>query len=208
MTRRVFLVDDHPLSRRGIRQVLEESEDLRVSGEAGNPDEALARLRITACDLLITDLSMPNGSGADLIRKWKALKPDGRALVLTMYSDWQLLEQSVEAGADGYALKSADPETLLAAVRRVLAGETVFPDPPRAFVGGDQDRERRKTLQGLSAREREVLQLVAEARMNREIAEQLKISVRTVESHRANIMQKLGARTSAELIRHAARLLD
>ncbi len=200
----IFITDDHALTRAGLRATIEKDSDLRVCGEASNAREALDRLKFIACDLLILDISMPEKGGLESIQEFRKLKPGMKILIVTMYTDWTYLQSAVRGGADGYVLKHGAVEDIHDSVRRVLKGERVFPEAVRALTDPETAVDR-SALERLTPREREVLSYIARARMNREIAASLDVSVRTVESHRASIMEKLETRNSMELMQAALR---
>ncbi len=199
----VFIVDDHPTFRAGLRVSLEEDPTLVVVGDAGNPESARARLRLDRVDLLTLDITMARGDSLGFIRDFKKDRPDLRILMITMHRDWSYVKLAAEAGADGYVLKDSDPEILRAAAREVLAGRTVFPPDVFASPAAEPPHE---GLQLLSEREREVLRLVGRGLRNQEIAQELGLSVRTVETHRSNMLSKLGLRGAMDLVRLGAEL--
>ena len=201
----VFIVEDHGLTRLGLRTLVDEDPGLRVSGESRSAVDAVNRLRMTACDLILLDIGLGVESGLGAIADFRRVKPEVKILVLTMHSDWLYLKAAIDAGADGYLLKSEDPDQVREALHRVLRGERVFPAAVEPLVPS-HGQEERELLAALTAREREVLGYVAKAFRNKEIAERLHLSVRTVESHRSSIMDKLGVSNSAELVRLAVRL--
>ncbi|MCR9144200.1 MAG: response regulator transcription factor [bacterium] len=201
----VFIVEDHGLTRLGLRTLVDEDEALRVAGESRSAADAINRLRMIACDLILLDIGLGAESGLTSIAEFRRLKPDIKILVLTMHSDWVYLKAAVDAGADGYLLKTEDPDQVREALHRILNNERVFPEAVEAILP-DHNEDERALLATLTVREREVLGYVAQAFRNKEIAERLHLSVRTVESHRSSIMEKFGVGNSAELVRLAVRL--
>jgi DNA-binding NarL/FixJ family response regulator len=200
--RTVLLADDHNLVRRGLAALLNTSARYRVVGEASNGEDALALAREIAPDVLILDLSMPRLSGLETIKRIKKNAPGTRVLVLSMYGDEQFVAQALRGGARGYLLKHAMDEELFNALDAVVAGERYLSKQIDSDRVGDDcacDTE-------LTAREREVLQLIVDGKTTPQIAEVLSISPHTAIRHRANLMQKLGAHNQAELMRCAARL--
>ncbi len=193
----VFIVDDHPLIRSSLRHLVEEIDGFECQGEAADLKTAASKLKFQRIDLILLDLSLVEGDSLAQLAKWKAENPARKIVLVTMHRDWQYLERAVEAGADGYLLKDSPLEALKAALVDVLAHDKkVFPRqvPDRAVPDEVSAR-----IASLSAREKEVLKLIALGYMNREIAESLGLSVRTVESHRARILSKLGVKNAAAL---------
>jgi two-component system response regulator NreC len=201
---RLLIVDDHQLVRSGLRRLLENEDDLTVEDEAGNAYDAVRLARLHKPDVILLDVVMPGGSGLDSIPEIGTAAPKAKILALSMQDDPSYVRQAFAAGASGYVLKEAADDELLAAVREVAAGGR-YVDPQLgarlaafdAAAAADSDED------PLSDREREVLRLLALGHTNQEIGKMLFLSVRTAETHRARIMQKLGLTTRAELVRHA-----
>jgi len=193
---RIVLADDHALIREGLRRLIEGDAGLEVVGEAGDGLELLAVIEELRPDLAIVDISMPNLRGVEAVRRIKSSHPEVKVLILSMYREYQ--HQALAAGADGYLLKEDAPRELFSAIECVRQGKIFL--STRLNQG-----ERCLPEQGeaLSVREREVLKLIVEGKPNKEIAEDLCISVRTVESHRASILTKLNVKSAAELVRCA-----
>ena len=204
---RILLADDHTLVRAGVRKILESQPGLMLVEEVADGDAALRALREQPVDVLVLDLTMPGLDGFEVLERAKALLPGLKVLVLTMHSDPEYVERAVHGGADGYLLKDSAVNDLVAGIEAVAAGRAYYspavqrslsemvraiPKPPGA-------------LETLTEREREVLKLVAEGLTTKEIAARLDISVRTVESHRANLMRKLDLRSVARLTQFAIR---
>jgi DNA-binding NarL/FixJ family response regulator len=204
---RVLLADDHTLVRAGVRRILEAHPGLAVVGEVSDGAAALRALGQTAVDVLVLDLSMPGMDGFELLRRARAAAPETRLLVLSMHADPEYVARAVREGADGYLLKDSAVSDLVAGIEAVRAG--------RAYYSPEIQRELTEILRGKPApsgplqdvteREREVLKRIAEGLSTKEIATLLDISVRTVETHRANLMRKLGLRSVAQLTRLAIR---
>jgi len=197
---KVLLVDDHSLVRRGFRRMLEDEADITVVGEASNGDEAIRLASELAPQVIVMDCALPGTSGLIATRKILETPPPKAILMLSMHSEDTLVRQALEAGARGYILKNAVDLELATAIRRVVAGELVL-DPQLA---------RPTTLRGqrnagLTPRELEILQLIVDGKSNKEIADDLKLSVNTVAVHRANIMESLGIHKTAELVVYAIR---
>ncbi|MBI4572141.1 MAG: response regulator transcription factor [candidate division NC10 bacterium] len=205
---RAIVADDHHLVRQGIRALLEKAGDIRVIGEAADGREAVELVERLAPDVLVLDISMPGLDGIQAIKRIRTLGRATRVVILSMYSDATLVRQALQSGANGYLLKGSLTEELLLAVRAANKGE-VFLSPGISGSIVDELLAVRAGGPGsgssdlLSAREAEVLQLISEGNTSTEIAESLKISVKTVEKHRAALMSKLGVHGVAGLIRVA-----
>ncbi len=202
---RIVLAEDHALVREGTRRILEQHPDLVVVGEAGDGEQALELVLRLRPDVAILDIRMPKLSGIDVVRRMKERLPDIKALMLTAYDDDDYILALMESGASGYILKTARAQELVEAVRGVYHGEPVL-DPAIAMKVARLWRDRTSAVetrpgQEVSAREREVLVLAAKGLRNKAIADQLGISVRTVEGHFNNILAKIGvsSRTEAAL---------
>ncbi|QIP87956.1 response regulator transcription factor [Streptomyces sp. Tu 2975] len=206
---RILLADDHALVRRGVRLILDGEPGLRVVAEAGDGAEAIAMARSHAVDLAVLDIAMPRMTGLQAARELAALQPQLRILMLTMYDNEQYFFQALKAGACGYVLKSVADRDLLAACRAAMRGEPfLYPGAVTALIRNYLDRVRQGQEtpdQILTAREEEVLKLVAEGQSSKDIAETLFISVKTVQRHRANLLRKLGLRDRLDLTRYAIR---
>ena len=204
MSVRVLIVDDHAVVRAGLRLLLEAEEDVEPVGEAGSGREAIFQNRSLKPDVILLDVVMPDQSGLEVIPTLLHERPEAKVLVLSMQDDPQYVRQAFAAGASGYVLKEAADTEVVAAVREVAkGGRYVHPELGARLVAAETEAARRAEEDPLSDREREVLRLLALGHTNQEIAKQLYISVRTAETHRAHIMQKLGLSTRAELVRHA-----
>lgn len=206
---RILLADDHALVRRGVRLILDGEPDLTVVAEAGDGAEAIALARNQPIDLAILDIAMPRMTGLQAARELSVLRPDLRILMLTMHDDVQYFFQALRAGASGYVLKSVADRDLVEACRASMRGEPfLYPGAVTALIRDYLDRARRGEglpEQILTAREEEVLKLVAEGHSSKQIAEQLFISAKTVERHRSNMLHKLGLRDRLDLTRYAIR---
>jgi two-component system response regulator NreC len=201
---RILIVDDHAVVRSGLRLLLEAEEDLEPVGEAGNARDAVFQARTLKPDVILMDVVMPDESGLDVLPTLLHERPETKVLVLSMQDDPQYVRQAFAAGASGYVLKEAADVEVVAAIREVArGGRYVNPELGARLVTAETDELRRAEEDPLSDREREVLRLLALGHTNQEIAQQLYISVRTAETHRAHIMQKLRLSSRAELVRHA-----
>jgi two-component system response regulator NreC len=201
---RVLVVDDHEIMRQGLRHILAASDDLLCVGEASDGHEALRQIETYQPDLIIMDVKLPGGSGIETTRQLTKRHAHARVIIYTYHDDETYLEQALQAGAKGYLLKSDSNQLLLTALRTVQAGE-VFISPTLADKWAKLQQRPNSTdpIEALSTRERQVLQLVANGHSNPLVAERLQISVRTVEVHRRNIMDKLGLKNTAALIKFA-----
>jgi two-component system response regulator NreC len=201
---RVLIVDDHAVVRSGLRLLLEADPGIEVAGEAGCGEEAVVRNRELEPDVLLMDVVMPGESGIEATRRVLAERPDAKVLVLSMQDDPSYVREAFDAGAGGYVLKDVVDTELLRAVHEVASGRRyVHPALGARLIRAEAEERRRSESDPLSEREREVLLLLALGHTNQEIAAQLFISVRTAETHRAHIMQKLRLASRAELVRYA-----
>ena len=206
---RILLADDHALVRRGVRLILDSEPDLTVVAEAADGAEALDQARVTRPDLAILDIAMPRTTGLQAARELSRTMPQLRILMLTMYDNEQYFFEALRVGAAGYVLKSVADRDLVEACRAAMRDEPfLYPGAETALIrnylehAGDPDALPAKSV---TDREEEVLKLVAEGHSSKQIADLLFISVKTVERHRSNILQKLGLRDRLELTRYAIR---
>ncbi|GAA2108444.1 response regulator [Actinomadura alba] len=206
---RILLADDHTLVRRGLRLILDAEPDLRVVAEAADGAEAVEAASAAEIDLAILDIAMPRMTGIQAAREISRREPGIRILILSMYDNEQYFFESLKAGASGYVLKSVADRDLLEACRAAMRGEPfLYPGAITALIRDYLQRDRqgdRLPESILTPREEEVVKLIAEGNSAKEIAEMLVISVKTVDRHRANILQKLGMRDRLELTRYAIR---
>jgi len=204
MTIRVLLVDDHAVVRSGLRHVLEAEDDIEVVAEAGDLRGAVFEARAHKPDVILMDVVMPGASGIEATPAVLKEAKEAKVLMLSMQDDPRYVREAFSAGASGYLLKEAADSDLVAAVREVAAGRRyVHPALGARLAAAEAEAEARAAADPLSDREREVLRLLALGHTNQEIAKMLFISVRTAETHRAHIMQKLRLTTRAELVRYA-----
>jgi two-component system, NarL family, response regulator NreC len=200
----VLIADDHALVRSGLRMLLESDGDFEVVAEAGTADEAVRAARLEKPDVVLLDVVMPGRSGLEALGDVLAAAPETKVLVLSMQDDPRYVREAFAAGASGYLLKEAADAELVAALREVAAGSHyVHPALGARMAAADAVAQAKAAADPLSDREREVLRLLALGHTNQEIAKMLFISVRTAETHRAHIMQKLRLSTRAELVRYA-----
>jgi DNA-binding NarL/FixJ family response regulator len=203
---RVILADDHTLVRTGLHRILDAHADIDVVAEAATGDETLALVRQDAPDVLVLDLNMPGGDGLNVLRQVRLNHDALRVVVLTMHAGREYVGSAVRAGADAYLLKDSAVQDLVAAIRAVHAGRRYFSPAVQSLMAdwmatpGADDRPR-----GITVREREVLTWLAQGLSSRAVAARLAISVRTVETHRASLMQKLDVKSVAMLIQAAIR---
>jgi DNA-binding NarL/FixJ family response regulator len=202
---RVLIADDHGIVRSGLRLLLERQPDLEVVAEAADGAEAREKALRERPDLAILDVKMPKLTGLQATREIKHQAPDVAVLILSMHDDERYLFEALKAGASGYVLKTQADTDLLDAIRAVERGEPFLtPEAQRALIKDVLERGS-VSEEDLTPREEEIVKLVAEAHTNREIAEILHLSEKTVENHRANAMRKLGMRDRVELVRYAIR---
>jgi DNA-binding NarL/FixJ family response regulator len=206
---RVLLADDHAVVRSGLRMVLDAQPDIQVVAEAGDGAEAVQKALNPEVDLAILDVSMPRMTGLQAVAELGRRRPDLRVLILSMHDNEQYFFEALKAGASGYVLKSAANRDLVEAVRAAMRGEPfLYPAAVRALIRDYLERARQGEAtpeDPLTPREQEVVKLIAEGHTSEEIAEILVISKKTVERHRANILEKLGMRNRVDLTRYAIR---
>jgi two-component system response regulator NreC len=206
----ILLAEDHAVMRTGLRLVLERQHDFRVVGEASDGREAVALAQQHKPDVIVMDIGMPNLNGIEAARQITGSLPQTCVIILSMHSDEAYVLRALKAGARGYLLKESAESDLIAAIRAVHSGKAFFSPAVSRMLVEDyvrqlQDREIEDSYELLTMREREVLQLIAEGKSNKEIAAMLNVSLYTVESHRGNLMEKLNLHTVPELILYAVR---
>ena len=195
----VLIADDHKIVRDGLRRILGAHGDIEVAGEAANGDEALALVKAHEYDVAMLDMSMPGLSGIDLIKRLKIERPKLRILVLSMHGEEQYAARVLKAGAAGYLNKDSAAELLVGAIRKIAAGGVHIGEAAAASLVAPEKRAHGQ----LSDREFEVLRLLVEGKNPTDVAAQLHLSVKTVSTHKTRILEKLGLRTTAELVRYA-----
>jgi DNA-binding NarL/FixJ family response regulator len=206
---RILVVDDHPLARFGIKNQLKDVEDLVIVGEAEDGEQAMQKVKELHPDVVILDLFIPVLSGFEVVKLVRKDFPDVHVMILTAYEQEEYLHQALEFGAEGYLLKSAEKEELMAGVRTVSRGERAFSPRIKEFIvkgyltNRDFNRSNQLPPSSLTTREKEILDLVSQGLTNQQIAEKLFISSRTIDTHRTNIMHKLGVHDVAHLVRYA-----
>ncbi len=203
----ILVADDHEIVRRGLKLVMDSEPDLDVVAEAADGREAVELALSSDVDLAILDVSMPRMTGLQAARELERRKPELRTLILSMYENEQFLFEALKAGASGYVLKSGADRDIVDACRAAMRGQTfLYPSAVSALVRDYVQRDGEdEAFDPLTPREQEVLKLIAEAHPSKTIAQMLTISVKTVERHRANILEKLGMRDRVELTRYAIR---
>lgn len=194
---RAAIVDDHAIVRWAIRQLLSDTGTVEVVGEAGNGADAVALVQRTRPDILLLDLSMPEKDGFEVLKDIAALRIGTKVLILTMHVEEVYGARAIKAGAFGFIHKNAEPEALLAAVNKVAAGERVAPPAVLELLA------KRDPAALLSQRELEVMEFLARGLSNREIAERLEISIKTVDTHRGHVLKKLKLRNNSDITRFA-----
>ena len=200
----MLIVDDHAVVRAGLKLLVDAEDDLETIGEAGSARDAVFEARSLKPDVVLLDVAMPGQSGIEIIPQLLHEHEEARVLMLSMQDEPRYVREAFEAGASGYVLKEAADAELVAAIREVArGGRYVHPELGARLIAADSEERKRAEEDPLSDREREVLQLLALGHTNQEIAKQLYISVRTAETHRAHIMQKLRLSSRAELVRYA-----
>jgi two-component system response regulator NreC len=207
---RILLAEDHAVMRTGLKLVLERQSDFRVSGEASDGREAVAAAQQEHPDVVVMDIGMPNLNGIEATRQICTAAPECSVVILSMHSDEAYVLRALKAGARGYLLKESAEADLIAAIRAVHEGKAYFSPAVSRMLVEDyvrqlQDREIEDSYELLTMREREILQLIAEGKSNKDIANMLNLSLYTVETHRGNLMEKLNLHTVPELILYAVR---
>jgi DNA-binding NarL/FixJ family response regulator len=204
---RILLVDDHPIVLQGLKQLINEEDALTVCGEASDSSETLEAVESLKPDLAIVDLSLKGGSGLDLIKTLRARHPEILVLVLSMHEESLYAERALRAGARGYVMKEEATECLIAAIRKVLKGLIYVSDKlanrllTRIVEGGSQDRD--SIVDKLSDRELQVFEMIGRGFSTRQVAERLKLSIKTIETYREHIKEKLGLHHATELVQYA-----
>ena len=205
--RKLFIVDDHPIVRQGLAQMVESEADLAVCGQGEDTYGSLAAIRAAKPDLVLLDVSLKDGDGLELLKEIKSFNSDLPVLMLSMHDEALYTERALRAGASGYIMKQEGPQTLLSAIRRVLSGQIYVSDKMSAtllqrMVGGRKSVGQ-MPMDRLTDRELEVFRMIGAGQSAKEIAEKLCLSVKTIEAHREHIKEKLNLKSSAELLRFA-----
>lgn len=210
--KRILLVDDHPLMLEGVAQWIQRAPDLEVCGATGSAAQAVSLVEKLKPDLVLTDISLTGRNGLELIKNLKAMRPGLPVVVLSMHEETIYAGRALSAGARGYVMKRAGGDRVVEAVHEALRGDIAVSSEMATRLleqyTGRRSRSGRTTLPSLTDREFEILQLLGEARSNREIAELLQLSPKTVETHRLNLIRKLKLKTATELLRFALQYSD
>ena len=203
---RVFLLDDHEIVRRGLKELLESEGDLVVVGEAGTAEEALARIPATSPQVAVLDVRLPDGNGVEVCREVRSKHPDIQCLMLTSYADDEALFSAIMAGAAGYVLKQVRGADLLDGIRRVARGESLLdPSVTRRVLERLRTKPEDDELAGLTDQERKILDLIAEGLTNRQIGERMFLAEKTIKNYVSNLLSKLGMSRRSEAAAYAAR---
>ncbi|MGH7895319.1 MAG: response regulator [Candidatus Binatia bacterium] len=207
---RVFLVDDHTVVRQGLRRILESDEEIEIVGEAGDGRTAIDLVQKLRPHVVVMDVAMPELNGIEATRQIMKRVEGAKVLVLSMHGDDVYVRQALKAGARGYLLKDSEDLDLIKAVKAIRGGGSFFSPPVSrvvlsGYLGDPLGGETEDSVARLTDREREVLQLIAEGKTNKEVASSLSVSINTVETHRKHIMEKLDLHNTAELVRFAIR---
>lgn len=210
---RVLIIDDHQMIREGLTHFINQTEGLTVCGEADNARNGMEAIASLKPDVVLVDISLPGSNGIEFIKNTKARHPKLPIVVLSMHDESLYAERALRAGAFGYIMKRESTDQVITALRKALLGElhvsgTVSAAMFRKLIGKQQSKGDGSSVTVLSDRELEVFELIGRGRTTREIAESLHLSVKTIDSHRAHIKDKLGLRTATELVQHAVRYVE
>ena len=204
--KKILIIEDHPIVRKGFSMLINQDDELKTIGEAGDYHSALAMVRKTKADLILLDLSLGDGNGIELIKEVKVINPALPVLVVSLHDENLYAERALKAGARGYIMKSEATENILTAIKKIINGEVYLSDGMKdkliSRVAGT-DREGSSPMDILSDREFEVFQFIGDGRTTKEIAEILNLSVKTVETYKSHIKSKLEIKDSTDLIRRA-----
>lgn len=211
-TRRVLVIDDHPMMRQGLAQLIDNEPDLKVCCEADNAGQGLNIVVSQKLDLVLLDISLPDKNGLELIKDIQAVKPDLPVLIVSMHDEALYVERVLRAGARGYIMKQEGGKKLLQAIRQVLNGQIYVSENMSARIlenfSGRRTQAAASPVARLSDREFEVFQLIGQGKSTRETAHHLKLSIKTVEVHRAHIKDKLELKSATDLVRYAVRWVE
>jgi DNA-binding NarL/FixJ family response regulator len=209
MVTRVFLLDDHEIVRRGIRELLEAEEDLQVVGEAGTAEEAYGRIPATSPNVAVLDVRLPDGDGVEVCREVRSRHPEIACIMLTSFSDDEAVYASIMAGASGYVLKQVKGSDLVDGIRRVARGESLLdPSVTTRVLERIRHQDDPDELSALTDQERSILELISEGLTNRQIGERLFLAEKTVKNYVSNIFTKLGMSRRTEAAAYAVRLAE
>ncbi len=201
---KILIADDHAIVRQGLQQIVKTSPDMAVVGEAVDGEDALSKIRAEDWDVLVLDISMPGRSGFDILRELKHERPKLPILVLSMHSEDQFAVRTLKAGAAGYLTKESAPEELVQAIRKVVeGGKYISPSLAEKLAYDLESGTEKPPHETLSDREFQVMRMIASGKTVKEIADELSLSVKTVSTYRARILEKMNLKTNAELIHYA-----
>ncbi len=211
-TSRVLIVDDHPIVRQGMRSLIDQEPDLTVCAEAGSAGEAITAMESEKPDILLVDISLKGPDGLELTKSIRSINPDIPILIVSMHDETLYAERVLRAGANGYIMKEEVAENVVQATRKVLAGEIYISDRMRQKilrgVAGQRAGSTTSSVERLSDRELEVFRLIGQGHGTRRIAEELHLSIKTIETYRAHIKEKLGLNNATELVRQAVQWVE
>jgi DNA-binding NarL/FixJ family response regulator len=203
---KILVVDDHAVVRRGLREILAETSDLHVGGEAGNVAEVMEKVQAERWDVVVLDVGLAGRSGLDLIPEIRKMRPEARVLVLTMFSEEQYAVRAIRAGAAGFLTKESAPDKLVDAVRRVASGgRFISPELAETLASMVAGEAAGKPHEQLSNREFEILKMIGSGKTVSQVADELGLSVKTVSTHRTRILKKMDMKTNAELTHYAVK---
>ena len=209
MTSRVFLLDDHEVVRRGVRELLEAEDDMEVVGEAGTAEEAYARIPATSPNVAVLDIRLPDGDGIEVCREIRSRHPEISCIMLTSFSDDEAVYAAIMAGASGYLLKQVRGNDLVNGIRRVGAGDSLLdPSVTSRVLERLRHRDDRDELAALTEQERNILAYIAEGLTNRQIGERMFLAEKTVKNYVSNVLSKLGMSRRTEAAVYAAKLSE
>jgi len=210
--RTVLIVDDHPMMREGLAQLISHEKEIQVCAEAGNAHEALEKATTLKPDLILTDITLPGKGGIELIKDIKAMQSDAQVLVISMHDEAFYVERVLRAGGRGYIMKQEGGKKIMEAIRQVLGGKVYVSEKMSAKIleifSGGRPEATASPIEKLTDREFEIFQLIGKGLSTIQMAQQLHVSPKTIGVHRTNIKVKLDLKTAAELLRHAVRWLD
>jgi len=200
---RVIIVDDHPVVRRGLKQIIAAEQDMQVVGEAENAREAIRIIREIACDAVVLDITLPDGSGLDVLIQLKSERPTLPVLIMSIHEEEQYALRVLKAGASGYLMKNSIPEELIKAIRKIASGGKYISPSIAERLASEFTSPEKSPHEKLSDREFQIMCLIASGKSLKEIGEALFISGKTVSSYRARILEKMNVSTNADLTRYA-----
>lgn len=202
---RILIADDHPIVRQGLKQIISETDDLVVAGEASTGQEVLEKISKFEYDVVLLDVSMPGGTGMDILKKFKTLRPNLPILVISIHPEKEYASRMFKLGVSGYLKKDSAPEEILDAVRRICRGKKCITSSLAEILVGDYSTNtERPPHESLSNREYEIMRLIASGKTAKDVAKELSLSKKTVHTHRSHILKKMNMKSDSELIYYAA----